>query len=136
MTIDGVDLFWSDENVMELGSGDGSWSPVCTHPRLEGLPLSHRAQEVRTSVCQLPPSAVNAPGWLCSRSQAGRLQTQENLLASCSSPMGLAGDCGGGGGGDPPRDQGPGLTENQQPLAREVFRQRFRHFCYQDSLGP
>lgn len=40
---------------MELDSGDGSWSPVCTHPRLEGLPPSHRAQEVRTSVCQLPP---------------------------------------------------------------------------------
>ncbi|KAB0363787.1 hypothetical protein FD754_007943 [Muntiacus muntjak] len=36
---------------------------------------------------------------------------------------------------DHPRNQGLSLPENQPP-AREIFRQQFRHFCYQDSSGP
>ncbi|XP_055262382.1 zinc finger protein 24-like [Moschus berezovskii] len=36
---------------------------------------------------------------------------------------------------DHPRNKGLSLPENQPP-AQEIFRQQFRHFCYQDSPGP
>jgi len=36
---------------------------------------------------------------------------------------------------DHPRDQALSLPEDQPP-AWEIFRQQFKHFCYQRSLGP